>query len=79
MEWLITLVTRENQIVLDPFVGSGTTAVAAKHLNRRFVAIERQADHVSLAQARAGLTPDDPSVIRDDDTQHGLEAFTNDT
>jgi site-specific DNA-methyltransferase (adenine-specific) len=76
MEWLITLVTAEGQIVLDPFVGSGTTAVAAKNLNRRFVAVERQAEYVSLAQARAGLTPDDPSVVRSDDAQSGLEAYS---
>jgi len=78
MEWLIKLVTREGQTVLDPFVGSGTTAVAAKNLNRRFIAIERQADHVSLAQARAGLTPTDPDVLRADDSQAGFEAFTDD-
>jgi len=78
MEWLIKLVTAEGQIVLDPFVGSGTTAVAAKRLNRQFVAIEREAEYHSLAQARAGLTPDDPSVVRDDDAQQGFDAFTED-
>ena len=37
---LIELTTREGQTVLDPFIGSGTTAVAARGLNRHFVGFE---------------------------------------
>ena len=40
IEFLIRLTTRENQTVLDPFMGSGTTAVASKRLRRRFVGFE---------------------------------------
>ena len=75
MGWLIKLVTRENQIVLDPFAGSGTTCLAAKGLNRRFVGIERQEKWADVARVRCGLTPDDPSVVRGDDEQNGLEDF----
>ena len=75
MEWLIKLVTREGQIVLDPFAGSGTTCMAAKGLGREFVGIERQAKYADVARVRCGLTPDDPSVVRGDDAQRGLEAF----
>jgi site-specific DNA-methyltransferase (adenine-specific) len=75
MEWLVKLVTAENQIVLDPFCGSGTTCKAAKELNRQFIGIEKQAKWADVARVRVGLTPDDPSIVRDDDNQEGLEAY----
>lgn len=74
MEWLIKLVTRENQIVLDPFCGSGTTCKAAKELNRRFIGIEKQAQWADVARVRCNLTPEDPSIVRGGEN-HGLEAF----
>jgi site-specific DNA-methyltransferase (adenine-specific) len=40
IEFLIKLTTREGQTVLDPFMGSGTTAVAARHLKRHFIGFE---------------------------------------
>jgi len=79
MEWLVKLVTAEGQIVLDPFAGSGTTCAAAKDLGREFVGIERQAKWADVARVRCGLTPDDPSQVRDDDAQEGLEVFGGDT
>jgi len=52
MSYLITLTTREGDTVLDPFVGSGTTVVAAKQLNRIGIGIEREAEYAEIAQAR---------------------------
>lgn len=40
------------QIILDPFLGSGTTAVAAKKLNRNFIGIEISPDYFKMATAR---------------------------
>ncbi|WFU32390.1 site-specific DNA-methyltransferase [Bradyrhizobium brasilense] len=51
---LISHVTLPGHVVLDPFVGSGTTALAAKELGRRYIAIERDAEHFRTAQTRIG-------------------------
>jgi len=37
---------------LDPFLGSGTTAVACKKLNRRFIGIEKNQEYVKIATQR---------------------------
>jgi len=44
----------ENGIVIDPFFGSGTTGLAAKQLNRRYIGIELNAEYCRLAQERIG-------------------------
>ena len=45
--------TREGDLVFDPFCGSGTTAVAAKELNRSFVGAELEAEYAELSARRA--------------------------
>jgi site-specific DNA-methyltransferase (adenine-specific) len=52
MQSLIALTTRPGQIVLDPFAGSGTTAVAAKNLGRHFIAFETDAKYESVFRKR---------------------------
>ena len=52
LERIIELVTDENDLVLDPFVGSGTTCVAAKILKRRFIGIDKSEDAVKLSEQR---------------------------
>ena len=52
IEYLIRLTTQENQIVLDPFMGSGTTAVAAKLLKRNFIGFESNAEYHQGSLAR---------------------------
>jgi len=74
-EWLITLVTREGQVVLDPFAGSGMIPKAAKQLGRQFLGIEQQPRYADLARVRCGLSPNDPANVREDDSQRGLEVF----
>lgn len=75
MQWLVKLVTAEGQIVLDPFAGTGTTCRAARDLRREFVGIEQQPKWADVARVRCGLTPVDPSVVRGDDAQQGLEEW----
>lgn len=52
MEMLISLVTTENETVLDPFMGSGTTCVAAQHLNRHYIGIDIDKSCVDIAKKR---------------------------
>lgn len=44
--------TNENDMVLDPFVGSGTTTCSAKNLNRNFIGIEINPDYCKIAEER---------------------------
>jgi DNA modification methylase len=52
MSYLITLGSRQGDVVLDPFVGSGTTCVAAKLLGRKYIGIERDGDYYRSAVSR---------------------------
>jgi len=52
MELLVSLVTKEGQVVLDPFAGSGTTCVAAQRLNRHFIGMEIDARNCEIAKQR---------------------------
>lgn len=52
MELLISLVTVEGQTVLDPFMGSGTTCLAAKNLNRHYIGIDIDPHCVRVAEER---------------------------
>lgn len=51
-EICITLSTKENDIVLDCFMGSGTTGVACKNLNRNFIGIELDKNYFEIAKER---------------------------
>ena len=48
--------TNKGDIILDPFLGSGTTAVVAKKLQRNFIGIEQDKEYISLAKKRLKQT-----------------------
>ena len=52
MAWLVTLGSMADDLVLDPFLGSGTTAVACKLLKRFFLGIERDPMYYTIARSR---------------------------
>jgi site-specific DNA-methyltransferase (adenine-specific) len=52
MRYLCRLVTPPGGVVLDPFMGSGSTGKAAMLEGFRFVGVERDADYLAIAEAR---------------------------
>ena len=52
MKWLIERLTNECELVLDPFMGSGTTGVACKELNREFIGVELDENYYNIAYNR---------------------------
>lgn len=52
MQALIELTTQENQIVLDPFCGSGSTLAAAKSIKRHYIGYELNPEYAALSQQR---------------------------
>ena len=52
LEYLIKTYTQENDVVLDPVMGSGTTGVACKNLNRNFIGIETDEKYFNIAKKR---------------------------
>lgn len=56
MRWLVRLVTPENGTVLDPFMGSGSTALACARDGFSFVGVEREPDYYAIARARIQWT-----------------------
>jgi site-specific DNA-methyltransferase (adenine-specific) len=57
LERIILMSTDENDIVLDPFVGTGTTVIAAKRLGRRFIGIDIDEKYINIAKDKlAGVS-----------------------
>ena len=50
LDRLILMVTDENDIVLDPFSGTGTTAISAKRLGRQFIGFEIDKEYINISQ-----------------------------
>ena len=62
MSYLITIGSRPGDIILDPFMGSGTTGVAAKILNRNFIGFEIERKYFEIAEERIKAQPDQLSI-----------------
>lgn len=52
LKYLINMFTREDATVLDPFMGSGSTGVAAKQMHRNFIGIEKELEYFLISEAR---------------------------
>lgn len=56
-EFFVRLMTEAGDTVLDPFMGSGSTAVAARGLGRRYVGLELSEEYLTLSAGRLARTP----------------------
>jgi site-specific DNA-methyltransferase (adenine-specific) len=64
---LVLASSSPGDVVLDPFLGSGTTSVVAKKLRRRFLGIELDHEYCLLAERRLELAEDDTRIQGFDD------------
>ena len=55
MKILIENSTSENDVVIDTFMGTGATCIAAKKLNRKFIGIEKEPKYYDIACRRCGF------------------------
>ena len=52
MKKIILASTNENDLILDPFSGSGTTGIAAKMLHRNYVGIDKEKEYLDISIKR---------------------------
>ena len=64
IERILNNFTKENDTVLDPFMGSGTTGVACKHLNRNFIGIELDPNYFEIAKNRIENEPTQLTLLK---------------
>ncbi len=62
-DWFIRLFTKTGDLVLDPFMGSGTTALACRDLYRHYTGIDIQSEYVQLAKEALALQDSQQSLI----------------
>jgi site-specific DNA-methyltransferase (adenine-specific) len=57
VEFFVKSFTNENDIVLDPFGGSGTTGIACLNTNRQFIVMEKEQKYIDIIKARVNNKP----------------------
>lgn len=61
-EFCISAGCPEGGIVLDPFMGSGTTAIVAKRLGRKFIGFDINEEYIEIANRRIDGIPNTPTI-----------------
>ena len=57
-EWILEKYSKPGQIICDPFLGSGTTAIACKKIQRRYIGIEQVPEYCEIARQRVAEIPE---------------------
>lgn len=66
MRWCIEHLPADARLILDPYMGSGTTGVACVHLDRRFIGIERETKYFDIACKRIDAAYKQPRLFKDE-------------
>ena len=69
-EWFIKLFTQNDDTVLDPFMGSGTTNIVAQRMNRQSIGIDICREYVEKVNQRFDVKPALLSILANDQTEH---------
>lgn len=69
-KWFIKLFTQPGDVVLDPFIGSGTTAVAAIQLGRQYCGIDVNPEYVEMSRTRVADIPLRLPIIEEKRTEY---------
>jgi site-specific DNA-methyltransferase (adenine-specific) len=75
MERLIRASTNEGMTVIDPFMGSGTTGVAAIHMGRKFIGIEREPKYFEIACKRIEQAVSQPQLFEPEPVKQTQESM----
>ena len=62
-EWFINWLTDEGDVVLDPFMGGGTTALASKKLNRKYIGFDINPEYIKMTEDRLKKSFPDKKLI----------------
>ena len=62
--YLVTLGSRKDDVVLDPFMGSGTTPIACVTLDRKYLGIEREEEYFKIAEARVEKAKNPANLVK---------------
>jgi len=62
--YLVTLGSRKDDVVLDPFMGSGTTPISCVTLDRKYLGIEREKDYFEIAEARVEKAKNPANLVK---------------
>lgn len=75
LRWMIRLVTRPGQIILDPFAGSGSTGCAAMLEGRNYIGIEKEDEYIEMAKSRIKYWLDQAESLmeEEDEGRNGTE------